>query len=38
MFPFGLVQMPMSMDFDSTWRTLWYTGSLTVMNLLRGKI
>jgi len=38
MLPFGLVQMPMTFDLSSTWRTIWYTGKSTVVNLMRGKI
>lgn len=38
MLPFGLVQMPLSLDIDSTWRTVYLTGRSVVLNLLRGKI
>lgn len=38
MLPFGLIQMPMSIDIDSLWRTVFYTGRHTVKNLLNGKI
>lgn len=38
MMPFGLIQMPLSLDLDSTWRTIYYTGQSIVNNLLRGKV
>ena len=38
MLPFGLVQMPMTGDIDSLVRTVYYTGSCIVKQLLRGKI